>query len=66
MNLLLANIIQDKLLHRAIRKYGFKDLKDTLNNLEKYYIVQYNCKVPNGYNVSDGGEGNLGIILREK
>lgn len=65
--------------HRAIRKYGFKNLKysvlctitcnslenlkDILNNLEKYYIVQYNCKVPNGYNVSDGGEGNLGIIL---
>lgn len=61
--------------HRAIRKYGFKNLKysvlctitcnslenlkDILNNLEKYYIVQYNCKVPNGYNVSDGGEGNL-------
>lgn len=55
--------------HRAIRKYGFKNLKysvlctitcnslenlkDILNNLEKYYIVQYNCKVPNGYNVSD-------------
>lgn len=51
--------------HRAIRKYGFKNLKysvlctitcnslenlkDILNNLEKYYIVQY--------------KGNLGIIL---
>lgn len=42
---------------------SLENLKDILNNLEKYYIVQYNCKVPNGYNVSDGGEGNLGIIL---
>lgn len=25
----------------------------TCNSLEKYYIVRYNCKVPNGYNVSD-------------
>ena len=33
--------------------YMYENLKDILNSLEKYYIVQYNCKVPNGYNVSD-------------
>lgn len=65
--------------HRAIRKYGMdsfeysilcritcsntETLSEILDNLEQYYIVKYNSKVPTGYNASDGGEGNLGIIL---
>lgn len=65
--------------HRAIRKYGMdsfeysilcritcsntETLSEILDNLEQYYIVKYNSKVPTGYNASDGGEGNLGVIL---
>lgn len=65
--------------HRAIRKYGIdsfeysilcritcsnaETLSEILDNLEQYYIVKYNSKVPTGYNASDGGEGNLGVIL---
>lgn len=68
--------------HRAIRKYGIdsfeysilcritcsntKTLSEILNNLEQYYIIKYNSKVPTGYNVTEGGEGNLGIVLSEE
>lgn len=68
--------------HRAIRKYGIdsfeysilcritcsntETLSEILNNLEQYYIIKYNSKVPMGYNVTEGGEGNLGIVLSEE
>lgn len=56
----------NSLLHQAFRKYGFDNFKyeilikdiddiDLLNELEIYYIKKFNCKVPNGYNVEDGG-----------
>jgi group I intron endonuclease len=31
--------------------------KKFLNEKEKHWIRLYNCKVPNGYNLTDGGEG---------
>ena len=54
-------------LHRAFRKYGFenftyeilvKDISDIdiLNQLEIYYINQYNTLIPNGYNIEIGGK----------
>lgn len=53
-------------LHAAMRKYGFEnfsytilaesDSVDELNTLEKYYIKELNTKVPNGYNILDGGK----------
>lgn len=57
----------DSLLHRAFRKYGFENFQyeilakdidsiDVLNELENYYIKQFNCKAPTGYNVEDGGK----------
>ncbi len=56
-----------KYLHNAIRKYGRKnfyretlawcDTKDKLDFLEKFYIRFCNSKIPNGYNISDGGTG---------
>ena len=63
-------------LHAAIRKYGegafiwevldrvmFSDL---LFDLERYYIAKYNCRVPNGYNITDGGEGSTGYRHSEE
>jgi hypothetical protein len=29
--------------------------------LEQYYIKQYDTKVPNGYNLTDGGDGISGL-----
>ena len=60
----------DSLIHRAFRKYGFnsfkyeilvKDIDDIniLNELEIYYIKKFNCQVPNGYNIENGGKNSL-------
>ena len=58
----------EALIHRAFRKYGYENFTyeilaeiynndfDLLNELERYYILKLNSKVPNGYNVLDGGE----------
>jgi len=57
-------------IHRAIRKYGWNTFKvekiidnvpeEDLNNLEISYIAVENTKSPNGYNLTDGGEGVSG------
>jgi len=51
----------------ALRKYGlecfdisiidYAETREWLNDKEIEYINQYNCKHPNGYNLTDGGEG---------
>ena len=67
------------LFHKAIRKYGIdsfiysvekqlvaktkEDLKILLDYWEQYYIPLYNCKVPLGYNCTDGGEGGTGQAI---
>lgn len=33
---------------------------------EQYYIREWNTKVPNGYNLTDGGDGSLGRILSDE
>lgn len=57
--------------NRALNKYGEKVfswliLKKCssiieLNKWEKYFIKNYKTKVPNGYNLTDGGEGVQGL-----
>lgn len=51
--------------HSAIRKYGEENFtfevlcicqKEELNVLEKFYIQKFNSILPNGYNMTDGGE----------
>ena len=54
-------------LHRAFRKHGFENFTyeilaqdiesiDLLNQLQIQYIQQYNCQIPNGYNIEPGGK----------
>lgn len=60
---------------RAIRKYGYEnfnfevldeaDVFELAVNLEKYYIRTLKTKSPNGYNITDGGEGTQGVIRSE-
>ena len=55
----------DSLIGRAIRKYGIENFKTEiletcrtfieLNEREIFWIKKLNCKVPNGYNIADGG-----------
>ena len=56
----------NSLLHQAFRKYGYEKFQysvlaesddiDILNELEVSLIKKYNTKVPNGYNIEDGGK----------
>lgn len=56
-------------LHNSINKYGKDNFKfevidtansiDELNILEKFYIKNFNCLFPNGYNLTDGGKNGL-------
>lgn len=63
-------------ISRAIKKYGkqnfIKEVIDStesleeLNEKEKYWVKFCNCKVPNGYNLTDGGEGAPGYRWTKK
>ena len=56
---------------RAIRKYGKENFKfevlyknvpiDEIDELEIQTIKDKNCRIPNGYNVAEGGQGGIGI-----
>ena len=56
--------------HKALRKYGFEVFewrvlfrsgnRDELDSLECQMIVVLKTKTPNGYNLTDGGEGVVG------
>jgi group I intron endonuclease len=55
----------------ALRKYGLQAFEwsvidtaedaQTLNEKERFWIRALNSKAPNGYNLTDGGEGTLGF-----
>jgi group I intron endonuclease len=65
-----------QLIKKALRKYGkenfvketigYCDDKEELNFAEKFYIDFFKSKVPNGYNITDGGEGVLGYHPTEE
>jgi group I intron endonuclease len=66
-----------KIITNIIKKYGSSILskeilcecntKDELNDMEKYYIKKYNTIIPNGYNISTGGNGgDLGSEVNDK
>jgi hypothetical protein len=62
--------------HAAIRKYGEENFAweiidrclfaESLIALEQHYIKLYNCKAPNGYNLTDGGDGITGFKHSEE
>ena len=55
--------------YNAIQKYGWDNFDHRVLaydlthqracELEKYYIAQYNTQIPNGYNLTDGGDGGF-------
>ena len=57
-------------IYNSIRKYGKKnfikeiidstEVKKNLDQKEILWIKFYNCKFPNGYNLTDGGQGANG------
>ena len=57
-------------LGAAIRKYGWENFSvevletcpvEMLNEREMFWIRELNSKAPNGYNLTDGGDGNSGF-----
>ena len=58
------------LIHKAIEKYGVENFsfeiiekevqESLLNDLEMFYISKFNSKIPNDYNLTDGGDGGKG------
>ncbi|MBQ6296433.1 MAG: GIY-YIG nuclease family protein [Selenomonadaceae bacterium] len=66
----------DTVIGKAIRKYGGEnfivevieecDTKEQLNEREIFWIAALNCKTPNGYNRSDGGDGPTGYSHSEE
>lgn len=72
----LANSGCNYAFHRAIRKYGINNFhweeryvsKDdkTLLDLEIALISKLKTKCPSGYNMTDGGEGTVGIKRTEE
>jgi group I intron endonuclease len=61
-----------KLIILAIKKYGKENFKkeiieicedkNILNEREIYWISKLNTITPNGYNISKGGEGSIGML----
>lgn len=66
------------IFHRAIRKYGWDSFEWTIlyedddNDLdwmgwwERKFIRELRTKTPNGYNMSDGGEGTYGLKWKDE
>lgn len=55
-------------IHNAIAKYGIENFDfdilewtEDYDNMESYYIKKYNTKIPNGYNIIDGGHSPIMI-----
>jgi hypothetical protein len=64
------------LIGNAFKKYGVDDATlivlaehddwGTLCQMEIDAIIEHNTKAPHGYNLTDGGEGTLGVIYTEE
>jgi len=62
--------------HRALKKYGFEsfswyivdeeDDEGILNYLERYAIAFLDSQAPNGYNITQGGDGAAGFVRSAK
>jgi len=62
------------IFHKALRKYGEENFsfeiveecsKQELNEKEKFWIQYYNSKVPNGYNMTAGGDDGQADLFKK-
>jgi group I intron endonuclease len=70
------NASEGQLIHRAIKKYGvdafvFTHVADAFDAesakmIERMLIVEHNTKMPHGYNMTDGGDGTMGMVKTEE
>jgi len=70
------NANQNQLIHKAIKKHGidafvFTHIADAFDAesakvIERMLIAERNTKMPHGYNMTDGGDGTLGMAKTEE
>ena len=70
------NANEGQLLHRAIKKHGvdafvFTHIADAFDAesakmIERLLIAEHNTKMPHGYNMTDGGDGTMGMAKTEE
>ena len=70
------NANEGQFIHRAIKKYGvdafvFTHVADAFDAesakmIERLLIVEHNTKMPHGYNMTDGGDGTMGMAKTEE
>ena len=70
------NANEGQLIHKAIKKYGvdafvFTHVADAFDAesakmIERMLIVEHNTKMPHGYNMTDGGDGTMGMAKTEE
>ena len=70
------NANEGQYIHRAIKKYGvdafvFTHVADAFDAesakmIERMLIVEHNTKMPHGYNMTDGGDGTMGMAKTEE
>jgi group I intron endonuclease len=75
-NRVSEHIKSNSYIGNALRKYGIQsfvtsvideaDTKEILKEKEKYWIKTLDCKAPNGYNLTDGGDGAIGVFQSEE
>ena len=66
--------VDNSVFHKAISKYGMDNFRvymryfpdEIINEAETHTIAELNSKVPNGYNLTDGGEGMCGYTHSER
>jgi group I intron endonuclease len=72
---ILGHLKAKSYIGSALRKYGIESFnilvidytstKEMLDEREKYWIEVLGSKFPNGYNLTDGGEGTSGFTMPE-
>ena len=70
------NANEGQLIHKAIKKYGvdafvFTHVADAFDAesakiIERMMIIEKNTKMPHGYNMTDGGDGTMGMAKTEE
>ena len=70
------NANEGQLIHKAIKKYGvdafvFTHVADAFDAesakiIERMLIAEHNTKMPHGYNMTDGGDGTMGMAKTEE
>jgi group I intron endonuclease len=70
------NANEGQLIHKAIKKYGidafvFTHIADAFDAesakmIERMLIAEHNTKMPHGYNMTDGGDGTMGMAKTEE